>query len=219
MAEKSNGDCFLCGVNLGKTAMKSHIIKNHNTEKEKQECCLLKVEGAYEKNYWLYIDVPLDKTLSAVDGFLRKIWLECCGHLSEFYIDNHIEIRPGMKLANLKAGEKIFHAYDFGTTTESVITVIGNITRKNQKNVVRLLARNTPPVFTCAECGEEADYICGICSCESNDPFYCMECGENHECGEDMLLPVTNSPRMGECGYTGEYDTFMFDPAVKKQEF
>ena len=81
MAEKTNGDCYLCGVNLSKTAMKNHLLNNHNSEKDGQECCLLKIESCFDKNYWLYIDVPLEKTLSPIDSFLRKIWLECCGHL------------------------------------------------------------------------------------------------------------------------------------------
>ena len=212
MAEKSTGNCYLCGEKLGKSAMKNHLLKNHDEKKGGKECCLLKIEGRYDKNYWLYIDVPVEKTLSAVDSFLRKIWLECCGHLSEFFVDNYVPIKSSQKLGDFAAGEKFFHQYDFGTTTETAITVLGNIRRMPQKNVVRLLARNTPPVFLCENCGKPADYICRECAYESDNPFYCMECSEDHECGEEMLAPVTNSPRMGECGYTGEFDTFEFDP-------
>ena len=45
------------------------------------------------------------------------------------------------------------------------------------------------------------------------DPFWCEECLEKYENGEldeeieveesGYLLPVTNSPRMGVCGYEG----------------
>jgi hypothetical protein len=31
----------------------------------------------------------------------------------------------------------------------------------------------------------------------------CQACAEDHECGEDMQLPVVNSPRVGVCGYAG----------------
>jgi len=218
MADKTGGDCYLCGENLNKTAMKNHLLKNHNEEKDGKECCLLKIEGGVNKNYWLYIDVPQEKTLSAVDSFLRKIWLECCGHLSEFNTGDYGRISSSKRLESLNAGEKIFHIYDFGTTTESVITVMGNIKRKPQKGVVRLLARNTPPVLICAKCGKEADLVCGICLYESDNPFYCSKCGDKHKHGSEMFLPVTNSPRMGECGYTGEFDDFFFDPAVKKEK-
>ena len=53
MAEKSNGDCYLCGTNLSKIAMKNHLFKFHDAGDEGQKCCLLKIEGAYNKNYWL----------------------------------------------------------------------------------------------------------------------------------------------------------------------
>ena len=33
--------------------------------------------------------------------------------------------------------------------------------------------------------------------------WVCDECAPKHKCGEDMLLPVVNSPRVGMCGYTG----------------
>ena len=83
MANSTKGNCYLCGAELGKTAMKNHILKCHAGEAG-QECRLLKIEGAYDKGYWLYVDIPVDKTLNALDKFLRKIWLECCGHMSEF---------------------------------------------------------------------------------------------------------------------------------------
>ena len=220
MAVKSNGNCYLCGANLGKTAMKNHLFKAHNEGTSGQECRLLKIEGTYNKEYWLFIDVPVEKTLQAVDTFLRKIWLECCGHLSEFYINEpaamghyrHHQIKAVLQLGTLTNGDKFSHAYDFGTTTETTITVLGSIRRKSQKEIVRLLARNDPPVFQCADCGKPADNICAICKYESDNPFLCEECSAEHE-HEEMLLPVTNSPRMGECGYDGELDTFTFDPA------
>jgi hypothetical protein len=72
MAEKSTGNCYLCGATLGKTAMKNHLLKVH-AESCKQKCTLLKIEGAWDKKYWLYIDIPIDETLECVDMFLRKI--------------------------------------------------------------------------------------------------------------------------------------------------
>lgn len=35
--------------------------------------------------------------------------------------------------------------------------------------------------------------------------WLCESCAKNHECDEDMFLPVLNSPRTGVCGYTGSY--------------
>jgi hypothetical protein len=38
-------------------------------------------------DYWLHLEAPITATLRALDGYLRDLWLECCGHLSIFEID------------------------------------------------------------------------------------------------------------------------------------
>jgi hypothetical protein len=48
--------------------------------------------------------------------------------------------------------------------------------------------------------GEPARWICSFCY-DDPEPFYCEEHGANHECGEEGLLPVVDSPRMGVCAY------------------
>lgn len=204
------GNCYLCGVELSKVAMKNHLLKVHNDENGEQECYVLKVEGAYNKDYWLYIDVPLDKTLTNVDTFLRKIWLECCGHLSAFRGAGYSEVGKSRKIGAFSIGDKLIHEYDFGSTTETVITFTAAIKRKKQKEAVRLLARNVPLQFQCANCGKPAAFICAECTYDSDNPFYCKPCGENHE-HDEMLLPAVNSPRMGECGYDGELDVYEFN--------
>lgn len=200
------GNCYLCGKEFGKTTIKNHILKEHSEELG-QECRLLKIEGAYDKNYWLYVDIPVTSNLSTLDSFLRKIWLECCGHLSEFNM-NHKKIGMANKIGNFDTGDILLHEYDFGSTTETIITVIGTVYRKHQKGV-RLLARNVPMVFTCCECGAPAKFICPECY-DHEDPFYCEKCAEENEEIYEMALPITNSPRMGVCGYSGELDTFTF---------
>ncbi len=206
MAASTKGNCYLCGAELGKTAMKNHILKEHGAKTGGQECLLLKIEGAYDKNYWLYVDMPVTATLSSLDAFLRKIWLECCGHMSQFQ-----GAGKSSKLSRFAIGDRFIHEYDMGSTTETLITVIGPTWRAPQKPAVRLLARNIPPQFQCAECGAPATNICTECIYETDNPFYCDACAAKHE-HEDMLLPVTNSPRMGVCGYCGELDTFAFVP-------
>jgi len=206
MAASTKGNCYLCGAELGKTAMKNHILKEHSARAGGQECRLLKIEGAYDKNYWLFVDMPVTATLSSLDTFLRKIWLECCGHLSQFQ-----GAGKSSKLSRFSSGDQFLHEYDMGSTTETLITVIGPTWRDPQKTAVRLLARNIPPQFRCTECGAPATNICTECIYEMDNPFYCDACAAKHE-HEDMLLPVTNSPRMGVCGYCGELDTFAFVP-------
>ncbi len=70
------------------------------------------------------------------------------------------------------------------------------------KEKIRLLARNLAMSFECSKCGEPATQMCSECSWE-NELWLCDACGSQHECGEEMLLPIVNSPRIGQCGYTG----------------
>jgi hypothetical protein len=135
--------------------------------------------------------------------------------MSAFYASGQREVGKSRKLSSFSTGDKLTHEYDFGSTTETLITVIGTIRRKLQKEAVRLLARNVPPQFKCAECGAPAEYVCTECMYDSDNPFYCAKCSEEHE-HEDMLMPVTNSPRMGVCGYDGKLDTFAFVPPKAK---
>jgi len=206
----SNGNCYLCGATVGKKAIENHLIKHYGEDSGGQECYLLKAEGTFNKEYWLYFDVPLVQTLTCIDSFLREIWLECCGHMSAFFITERLEVGMKQKLITFDAGTRLSHHYDFGSTTETDITFIKVVKRNPQKRAVRLLARNIAPVFQCADCGEQADYINTELKYQSDNPYYCKNCSEDN----GMMLPVTNSPRMGECGYSGEDDdTFTFKPA------
>lgn len=67
MATVSKGNCYLCGAELGKTAIKNHLLKKHG--EGEQECVLLKIEGTYEKNYWLYVDMPPKVLCLRLTGF------------------------------------------------------------------------------------------------------------------------------------------------------
>ena len=40
-----------------------------------------------ERPHWLELEVRCDVTLYELDAFLRSVWLECCGHLSNFRIN------------------------------------------------------------------------------------------------------------------------------------
>lgn len=171
---------------------------------------MLKIEGAYAKDYWLFVDIPLTASLTSLDHFLRDIWLECCGHMSAFSSKGHREMKNSRKFSTFEPGDQFLHEYDFGDTTETLITVVDRTRRKPQKAAVRLLARNIPFQFQCAACGAPATDICTECIYETDNPFYCAACAEKHE-HEEMLLPVTNSPRMGVCGYCGDSDTYAFD--------
>jgi hypothetical protein len=161
----------------------------------------LRIESRYDKRYWLDVAVSPETTLTELDDFLRGIWLECCCHLSEFSTSGRPfrELRPSLKVSAAFGGSKsINYVYDFGSSTELVI--------KRGKSVpspgkgVTLLAQNEPLDHRCNECELPAVAICMDCSLEE-DSLFCEKHEQDHECGEERLLPVVNSPRMGVCGY------------------
>ena len=212
MATKSN--CYCCGKTVTKGYAKRHCLSHNYVGDNSEECMLLKVECAYDKDYWLYVDIGLKNTLRDLDKFLRAIWLECCGHMSTFYHVLHEKISFSHKIDSFAENTVLLYDYDFGSTTRLTITFVGRTTREKRpkKNAVRLLLRNEPFSEQCS-CGKKAEYICDECNWNNDYPFFCKECAEQHENEEEhYLLPVVNSPRMGVCGYTGELDTYIFNP-------
>jgi hypothetical protein len=218
--QTSTGTCNLCGGKFAKAAMTRHLDKcktqHFDRETGSKRILHLQVEGRYAPAYWLHVEIPVDASLHTLDSFLRRTWLECCGHLSMFTIagetyDVHPEPDPwggprpksmSAKLgAVLESGMKFEHEYDFGTTTTLALKVVSE--RNGALKSVKILARNDPPAIPCAECGKPATQVCSQCVYSGPEAWLCDEHAEDHQCGEDYFLPVVNSPRVGMCGYTG----------------
>jgi hypothetical protein len=177
----------------------------------------LVVEGRDLPMYWMHLEVPASTTLATLDQFLRNTWLECCGHLSAFEIAGERYVVDAGMYDDFDMGEKsmrvrldkvfnpgqtCFYEYDFGTTTELKLKVISERQAASKGNTIQVLARNVPPVILCEECGKPATEVCSQCIFDGSG-WLCDDCAEEHECGEEMLLPVVNSPRVGMCAYTG----------------
>ena len=171
--------------------------------------------------YWLDLEMKSQATLARLDQFLREIWLECCGHLSAFQIDQTRFTVPmddpfddfrDERSMQCKIGEvlrphshRFRYEYDFGSTTHLTLRVMGTREGIIGRSVIRLLARNDPPVWPCEVCQQPATLVCPYCMDEGGG-FYCEAHSREHACdGEDVWLPVVNSPRMGVCGYTGGF--------------
>ena len=215
--QTTKGHCYLCGAVVAKSGFQKHLSSKHPCEKtDDQECVLLRVEDTYEKIYWLYLDMPMTSTLKTLDTFLREIWLECCGHMSAFSLRGGVEVGKATKLGALPAGVTLLYDYDFGSTTELQITLLGTVLRPKQRKAVRLLGRNLPLRFPCGGCNEEADNICCECEAMEEYPFFCQACMESHE--HEYALPVVNSPRMGVCAYCGEYDVYEFSDNAEEKK-
>jgi len=224
------GKCQLCGSIVAKKDMTRHIktcngkkdaAKRASQKRQPRQTGIfhLVVEGRFQPAYWLHLQIRSDSTLRDLDDFLRGIWLECCGHLSAFKIEektylSHLsenslfgwgpepqEYKMDVKLGQvLRPKMKFFHEYDFGTTTELSLRVLSCQQGRMQERI-RLMARNEPPPILCEICGAKADSVCTECIW-AKSAWLCKKCAKKHE-HDDMLLPVVNSPRVGQCGYTG----------------
>ncbi len=220
----SYGTCALCGKRTSKAAMTRHLKScpaDHEPSGGRPAPLFhLRVEDAYSPIFWLDLEVKAAATLADLDAFLREIWLECCGHLSKFDIEDLTYTVPvegaslmgevGDRTMNVKleevlaAGMRFYHTYDFGTSTELELQVVSEREgRIGGREPLRILSRNEDPLWTCELCDQPATQICTYCMYERENPFYCEAHAEEHDCEEVALLPVVNSPRMGACGYTG----------------
>jgi predicted RNA-binding Zn-ribbon protein involved in translation (DUF1610 family) len=213
MSAISRGICISCGKECPKNGMTKHTATCEHRKSGRESHLHLLVQGLYQPEYWLHVEAQPKARLDDLDMFLRHIWLECCGHMSSFEINGqlYVSVRTydseertmSAELGKvLIPGVKIKHTYDFGTPTELSLRVVGELPGASTKEKIRLLARNLAPQFECADCGKPATQLCSQCSWEC-DAWFCDDCASEHECGEEMLLPIVNSPRVGQCGYTG----------------
>jgi hypothetical protein len=132
----------------------------------------------------------------------------------------------------LKPDMTFHHEYDFGSTTELVLHVIEEreglaIDEESAEidgevenlDYVTVLARNEPPKILCSNCGKNlATLVCTNCM-YSGTGWLCNDCAPDHDCGEEVMLPVVNSPRVGVCGYTGDADIWDFELDADLDDF
>jgi len=102
----------------------------------------------------------------------------------------------------LKKGVVFEYEYDFGTTTTLKLAVVGE--RKGKSKRISVLARNKPVEYKCGSCGAKATLVCAQCTFDIDKVVFCNKCAKKHECGEEAMLKIVNSPRTGMCGYEGE---------------
>ena len=224
------GKCSLCGQKFLFSEIVTHIesceIAKCGTSADpvpsskRENSFIIAVKGSgHLSAYWMCVEADPNSTLSDLDRFLRDTWVDCCGHLSLFKIggttyaympdpkfhDRSMNVKLSFVLRN---GAEFGYEYDFGTTTALALKVSTHenvLTHASNKTTTRILARNDPPDVSCGNCGKNlARSVCADCVWDGNqEAWLCEDCSKTHKCGEDMLLPVVNSPRVGMCGYTG----------------
>ncbi len=202
-----NGLCTRCEKQITKSSAARHLLKCFPPQGDSFRIYV----GCKDPIFWVYLSVPRKLELYELDRFLRDTWVDCCGHLSSFTIKDRVyqfnesimedDLRMDELLSDvLHPGVVARYEYDFGSTTELQLKVLPD-PGVDEKNI-RLLARNMLPEMICLACDEPAKWVCTQCMYEG-PAIYCAKCAKAHDCGEEMMLPVVNSPRMGVCAYTG----------------
>jgi hypothetical protein len=216
---ESRGTCAYCGEDILKRSVTKHLDKCSKRLESLQTAASssrpeeliwhLRVQDTFVKDFWLDLEMAGSATLEKLDKYLRAIWLNCCGHLSQFTIGGWRDAIVGKarKVDSVyEPGIVLRHLYDFGTTSETDIIFAGYRKGKmTSKHPLALLARNKMPLAVCQECGQPAKWLCVECQAEENIPgLLCAEHAREHpheNYGGPM--PLFNSPRTGKCGYEG----------------
>jgi len=216
---KPRGKCVFCGREMTRGGMTRHLASCPERQQaiaaaeqgkgQQRHLYHLQVQDAGWGGYWLHLEMSGTSNLQELDDYLRSIWLECCGHLSDFRTGGWDSQELSMRnriYAVLQPGVTLTHLYDYGTTSYTSIRSIS--VRKGKpltKYPILLMARNNPPAFVCQECGQPATRLCMECIYEyGHDGYLCDLHAENHPHDDyGPPMPIVNSPRIGMCGYAG----------------
>lgn len=218
-SERTKGACVYCGREMTRGGMTRHLATCDQRRRviaaaaeaksgARAAFVHLQVRDGFRGHYWLHLEVDADATLKQVDGYLRAIWLECCGHLSRFsagrWSDRAVPMartvgevfHPGLELT---------HVYDFGTESVTLLKAVDvREGRRTTKHPIALMARNAAPALACQECDAPATRLCVECMEDERQGTLCDAHAFTHphgDYGEPMAL--VNSPRTGMCGYEG----------------
>lgn len=191
------GKCYYCGKSINTRTAKRHIkscIKRLEKVEESKiqsrsfkEKFILKITEKYRKDiYALYIAIDAMASLEDLDVFIRRVWVECCNHLSSFRINNE-NYYSDSKMFNsqilydeeentyheklfdlLEEGTKFTYEYDFGSTTQLDIEVVEVFDAGDSLPAIEILARNNP----IGNSNSPRDGVCGYYGDVDNEKDY-----------------------------------------------
>jgi len=234
------GQCFLCGREMAKGGLIRHI-KTHLAQRPGDtDLIWLRVTDRTPwavlppSWFWLDLEVRADLDLEDLDAFLRAVWVECCGHLSHFvvqeghyhiYFERYPEVNkplgptedpwqitdPFWPYAEYPmAGVTVARIAEHTDTFEYEYDY-GTTTTLRLKVVARY--RGPAPEKGIAILSRNLKPFVRCAKCDREAVYWdvfneSMPLCEKHAEGVDEtgLLPIVNSPRTGLCGYDGPYD-------------
>ncbi len=215
MATQSQGTCYFCDSDYTKGGMVRHLRACSDREaaveaadEGAETMYHLRAEDEWGSSFWLDLEMRGSASLEELDRYLRAIWLECCGHLSQFSVGGW----GGSEIPKSRSVDQVFdadteltHIYDFGSESRTLIrTMDVREGPSTTEHPIELMARNHKPEAVCMECDREADWLCLECRYEEASGTLCDEHVDDHP--HDAYgppMPILNSPRTGVCGYDG----------------
>jgi hypothetical protein len=218
-ATPTKGLCAFCNAIIPKVSATRHFAKcipwqtavaaAEASKRPVETLYHLRIQAQGAPDYWLNLEMRGSAKLKALDHYLKEIWLECCGHLSQFskdgFGDQVIPMNRTLTQA-LHQYPHLTHIYDFGTES---VTLIKPVSQREGKPLtahpLTLLMRNQPPEFFCQECQQPATALCLECVYEDGaEGLLCARHAAQHpHDGYGEPIALVNSPRLGLCGYTG----------------
>ena len=225
----SEGICLLCGGSCSRLGSAQHIkhcrgrsVRETNWNRrsghpEEVRSYHLQMWDPSDPDFWLHIEIAAHLTLETLDSFMRQTWMECCDHLSQFFIndrcyrrsvDNYLyEDRPmNISLDEVLGSTKkpFWYEYDFGSTSQVRMKVLSK--GYSRWPGIRLLAHNTLSFYKCGLCEENATTIrhqWNNDGREQGKEVLCDTAKHPPAFLDKREYPIANSPRWGICGYTG----------------
>lgn len=218
------GRCYYCNKDLNERTIKRHIrncpemkkaIEKQNKGSKRGQF-IISIKDKYDKNtYCIYVSIDENLQLEHLDGFIRDVWVECCGHLSCFKINGELynsyeddedfyeeSYQMDIKLKDvLSVNQKFEYHYDFGSTTELILEVIDYIKVPKNFSQIEIVARNNEVIHSCYKCGKDAKYF------NWNEEVWICDSCVSDEDDEIVEFEYTNSPRDGVCGYQGNIES------------
>lgn len=221
----SAGTCFICNEKIAGDSIEGHLqscLPSLHWQEEKDPSLLIRITDKYQKKFWLLVLASPKATLKDLDSFIRDVWVECCGHLSDFTIghvhfsrdgedeDMYVYIRDV-----LQPGEESVYQYDFGSTTTLVVRVLGTVPVVPPGRCIVLLGQNRRTHHACRSCDKEADYVYRE-DWTGRPQYFCSDCLSDQSIDNEYCLYLSNSPRAGVCGcMKGDEDGVSWYPRAK----
>lgn len=220
--KQSKGKCAHCGIEIAKGGVTRHLsacaawkellTKAERKKSASQTLYHLRIQAVGSPQFWLDLEMRGSSALEYLDQYLRAIWLDCCGHMSQFISGRRWgeEISMRLRIADvLEPGMELNHIYDFGTSSETLIKAVSVREGKPvTSHPITLLVRNVMPESQCIECGQPAACLCLECLYEEDEwGTLCDKHAKTHPHKDDgEPIALVNSPRLGMCGYVGPAD-------------